>query len=315
VPVLTSPSEPNWRLRGALLLVFVVLVFISLIATAAQPRATQIAITSATSRPPSPSHISPTPAAPTTTTVPGAVTGGVTRAVAGDGCGLSLVGGPDTAAVGHCTVLEIGDSLGNDLGWGLARSISPASGINLVQMDKSSTGLANTSFYNWPAQLASDLATYHPQLVLVCLGGNDEQGMEINGSAVQFPSQAWQAAYLSRVRDLIDQATAAGAYVMWIGMPVMQQPQYSEGMQVLNAIYRQAAAASDDATFVSTWSLFAGPGGGFESSGTVNGTPASLRQGDGIHFSFTGENVIATYVIHEMALVYHVPIRPLSPAL
>jgi len=30
---------------------------------------------------------------------------------------------PALSAIGHCTVLEIGDSLGNDIGWGLARQL------------------------------------------------------------------------------------------------------------------------------------------------------------------------------------------------
>ena len=57
-------------------------------------------------------------------------------------------------AVGHCTVLEIGDSLGNDLGWGLARELGGERGLTLVQADRSSTGLVTTWFYDWPRHLA-----------------------------------------------------------------------------------------------------------------------------------------------------------------
>ena len=52
------------------------------------------------------------------------------------GCELSLSGGAPVLPVGSCTVLEIGDSLGNDLGWGLARELPSGSSLHLVQLDK-----------------------------------------------------------------------------------------------------------------------------------------------------------------------------------
>lgn len=259
----------------------------------------------------------PTTTVPTTTvpktTVPGAVSGPVGVLGAAGGCGLSLVARV-TAAVGHCTVLEIGDSLGNDLGWGLRRELAAASGLDLVQLDKSASGLANTGFYNWPAQLGADLRRYRPQLVVASLGGDDEQGMNVGGSAVQFGTAAWSAAYSARVRHLISEATASGAYLLWVGLPVMQPPYYDRGVALLDSLFRQAVASEPDATYVSTAALFSNPQGAFQSSAFVNGQPAALRQSDGIHYSFVGEDVLATYVIREMALIYHVTLAATNPA-
>ena len=36
----------------------------------------------------------------------------------------------------------------------------------------------------------------------------------------------------------------------------------------------------------------------------MNGVQTTLREPDGIHFSFAGEDVLATYVIREVALIY-----------
>jgi hypothetical protein len=48
--------------------------------------------------------------------------------------------------------------------------------------------------------------------------------------------------------------------------------------------------------------------------GDVNGNPENLREPDGIHYSFTGEDVIATYVIDEIASIFHVQLAPTNPA-
>lgn len=181
-------------------------------------------------------------------------------------------------------------------------------------MDKSSTGLANAWFYSWPAHLAAFLKEYHPQLVLVMLGGNDEQGIEIKGSAVQFGTPAWRSAELANVRKVVTEATSAGAYVLWVGMPIMQAASYSQGMSILNAIFEQGVTSEANATFVPTWSLFSNPAGQFEMQAAVNGVQTTLREPDGIHFSFSGEDVVATYILREMARIYHVALAPTSPA-
>lgn len=310
----------DWRLRGVL---FGILA--ALLATASVVQATPPAVQTVT--PPlqrrhhhsghaqtGTSNPQQTPGANTPPTVPGAVFGPVTRPRAGGGCGFSLSAQAASVPVGDCTVLEIGDSLGNDLGWGLQREVAKGSGLHLVQMDTSASGLVNTTYYDWPAHLADYLHEYHPQLVLVSLGGDDEQGMWVNDSAVQFPTAAWQSAYVDRVRSLVSEATASGAYVLWVGMPVMQPPYFNRGMELLNSIYQKVVISEPNTTFVSTWSLFANPQGVFQSTAVVNGKSASLRESDGIHYSYTGENVLATFVIHEMAQIYHVQIAPLHPA-
>jgi uncharacterized protein len=297
---------------SAALVVLVVVASVVSSTGAAKPRTSTTTTTTLPSRP-----TTTTPGEPTTTTVPGAYSGRVTLPAVGRGCGFALTSPPKAVGarpVGRCTVLEIGDSLGNDLGWGLGRHLAAGSGLNLVQMDKSSTGLSNSWFYNWSVHLAAYLKQYHPQLLLVMLGGNDEQGMEINGTAVPFGEPSWRSAYLAQVRHIVTEATSAGAYVLWVGMPIMQPPSYNQGMTILNALFEQGVISEANATFVPTWSLFSNPAGQFQTQADVNGVATTLREPDGIHFSFAGEDVIATYLIREMARVYHVVLRPTSPS-
>ncbi|MDE3203971.1 MAG: DUF459 domain-containing protein [Acidobacteriota bacterium] len=229
-------------------------------------------------------------------------------------CALSLDPHAATVAPGTCTVLEVGDSLGNDLGFGLRRQLPSSSGLTLVQLDKSSTGLANPGFWDWPAEMATYLAQYHPQLVVICLGGNDQQGIEVSGTALQFPSASWQSAYSARIRQMLNEATSAGAYVAWVGLPVMQQPSYAQGAALLDSLYQKAVATDADAIFIPTWSYMAGLGGAFASSAAVNGVRTTIRAADGVHLTYPGEDVLATYVIQQLASAMHVALAPATPA-
>jgi hypothetical protein len=210
-------------------------------------------------------------------------------------------------------VLEIGDSLGNDLGWGLARELGHERGVTLVQADRSSTGLVATWFYDWPAHLAALLARVHPDLTIVCLGGNDEQGLTSHGASYAFATPQWRTAYRSRVRAIDLLATRARSYVLWVGMPIMAPYGYRQGVAILNSIYRSVAAAVPGVTFVASWTLFA-DAGQYRASAPVNHVDAVLRASDGIHFTVVGENVFATYVAGVLAAVYHVPLALSEPA-
>jgi lysophospholipase L1-like esterase len=235
---------------------------------------------------------------------------------AGGGCGFTrgAAAGDGVAPAGHCTVVEIGDSLGSDLGWGLAREVAPSAGITLVQLDKSSTGLAVPSYFDWPAQLAMALPRYRPQLVVICLGGNDQQGIVVDGKPVQFGTPAWRTGYLARVHQLAAEATRAGAFVLWVGLPVMQQPTYDRGTQELDADFQAGIAGLPRAAYVSTRATFAGPTGAYASQGYVDGVTVGLRESDGIHLSLVGENVAASYVLQQVSALFDVRLAAVAPA-
>ncbi len=310
-------SPARWPLRIGLLVAFLALIVSTSVVATMRPtppaKSTSSSSTPATTAP----ATSTTVATPTTTTIPAAFSGPTRVTPVGHGCNFALGSTTVTVrsrVVGRCTVLEIGDSLGEDLGFGLEQVLVPSSGLNLVMLDKVSTGLANPWYYNWPVHLAADLTQYRPQLVVVMLGGNDQQGMMVNGCAVACGTAAWEKAYLSYIREIITETTSVGAYVLWIGLPIMQPVAYSQGAALLDSLYKVGVTTEADATFVPTWSLFSNPEGLFESAAAVNGVETTLRASDGIHFSPAGWDVLATYLSREMALIYHVKLVPTAPA-
>ena len=146
------------------------------------------------------------------------------------------------------------------------------------------------------------------------LGANDEQGMVVKGSSVAFASISWQWAYEDQIRRLDTLATNAGSRVLWVGLPVMEPNFYRQGVVVLNSLFAKVARSVPGVTFLPTWSLFADEHGAFQATALVNRVPTVVRSSDGIHFSYVGENVFATFVTDEIATLYHVRLKPLSPA-
>ncbi len=241
----------------------------------------------------------------------------ITQRLAAHGCHLRsapVTAAAERSAPGHCTVLEIGDSIGADLGWGLARELVGPQGLTLVAKDKSASGLAAKWYYNWSRQLSAMLARHHPDLVLVCVGGDDEQALAINGRSYDFNSPQWRTRYETLVREIDLIATRAGSYVLWVGLPIMQPAAYRAGVVALNGIYASVARSVPGVTYLSSWTLFANAHGHYRQGGVVNHVAAALRASDGIHFSLVGENVFATYVTVHLAATYHVRLAPVAPA-
>jgi hypothetical protein len=220
---------------------------------------------------------------------------------------------PSTASAVHpvngkVTVLEIGDSLGIDLGWGLQWALRNDSHVTLVQDAKGDTGLANTAYYNWPAALESELAQVHPQIVVVFLGGNDPQSFYQGNQLVTWGTPLWKRAYGERVTTIITEATSAGARVLWVGMPIMQPQHLSHEMAVQDAVYRAEASSHPGATYFSSWHLFATPSGQYNGGTTdVAGSVMPLRDADGIHLADGGLDLLGLAVVKEMQAIYKLP--------
>jgi hypothetical protein len=214
---------------------------------------------------------------------------------------------------GHVKILVVGDSLGTDLAGGLGWQLSKSKDVSLIQKGKSSTGLSNSGYFNWPHHLKTYLQQYHPQLVIVFLGGNDEQGIEANGHAYQFDTPGWRTQYAKAVASMMNEAVNAGSDVLWVGMPIMYPNGYRQGMQVINSIFASVAKNKSHVTFLPTWKFFASPNGQFRFNASVNGEVQAIRESDGIHPSAVGQNVLATYIIKEIHLLYGLHVSAAYP--
>ncbi len=193
-------------------------------------------------------------------------------------------------------VLEIGDSLGEDLGLGYNYFSHPL--VDVLQEAVGDTGLANEAYYYWPGELEAELHEYHPSVVMVMLGGNDGQSFVQDGQYVQFGTQLWHTDYSQRVSLMMDEAVSAGAWVLWVGMPdACNNAGFSNEMLTEDQVYEQQVAEHPGVSYLSAWDLFDGP---------PDGCRLDLRSDGFLHLDSNGMVDIAQAAIAAMHDDWHI---------
>jgi hypothetical protein len=230
-----------------------------------------------------------------------------------DGCNLNADTGVLRRELGNCKFLLIGDSLGNNLAYGMIPQLKNYPNLTFIRQAKASTGLSNPWFYNWPNNLATFLKTYKPNLVVVFLGANDRQDYVINGVRQVFGSDAWKKTYRANITKIAKAATSSGAYVLWIGMPIMKPFNYAKGITFIDQQFDAAVPLVPGAIYLPTRAFTADASGAYREGALVNGKYAQIRGEDGIHFTAMGQQVMATFVINSITRTYHVKLVPNNP--
>ena len=170
------------------------------------------------------------------------------------------------------------------------------------------TGLARPEVFNWPAYLASVVATSSPDAMVLTIGSNDDQTMTGEGGVGPLGSPEWQAEYRRRVGGLMDTVTGSGEVTLfWVGIPQMRNvTRYETRYKLINEIIKsEAELRPGKVFFVETSALLAGADGGYaDFKVRFDGTVIRLRAGDGIHFERAGADLIAGAVLKAMNEAY-----------
>ncbi len=195
-------------------------------------------------------------------------------------------------------VWVIGDSLAGPVGNALAARVHDAGLIRVQVHGEGGTGLASPGDFDWPAFVAENLPGAAADVVVVILGANDGQGLSSAGGWLEFGTPEWDARYRDLVGGFMDQLLAAAARVYWVGLPIMEGPNYDAHLRHISAILRWEASLRLEARFIAAYSLFQGADGGFafelpDESGTV----VTVRQPDGIHYTWAGADRMARRIL------------------
>lgn len=194
------------------------------------------------------------------------------------------------------TVLVVGDFIAGGLASGLAQAFAQTPGIKVEDRSEVSSGLVREDYFDWPDMLPAFADDVKPALIVISLGANDRQQINLAGSREKFRSEAWTSAYTDRVKAFAEQARGRGVPLLWVGMPSFQSASMSADMVVLNGIYR-AEAEKAGGQFIDIWDGFVDEDGKFITTGSdVNGQQVRLRGADGINLTAAGKRKMAFYV-------------------
>jgi len=234
----------------------------------------------------------------------GATAGGVaTGGPSADGSPASTATAPSTsvdtspvAGDGKQVVLIAGDSEAQGLGPALGQALAGGS-IEAVTDYKVSSGLTRPDFFDWPAHFQKKVAELRPDVVVVMVGGNDAQPIEIDGKAVAMDDPRWAEEYARRVGETMDFLSADGRTLVWVGVPNAEDDGFTKRLAVLREVMRSEAAKRPQVRFVDSWDLFSGPNGGYAAYIVDDDGQAKLmRANDGFHLNVTGAERLARAV-------------------
>ena len=193
-----------------------------------------------------------------------------------------------------------GDSLGQMLAGGLDDALADRAEVGVIHRAKGSTGLVNTSYYDWQKTIDGLLASKDPKdkidVAVMMIGVNDRQPIVQDGKTLKPGTDEWRAVYAKRVAAIDEAFAKKKVPLVWVGVPITKDDDFADDMAALNDIYRDAAAKTG-ATYVDTWEPFSDDNGDFAAYGPdINGQTMRLRSSDGIHFTKAGARKLAHFV-------------------
>jgi hypothetical protein len=143
---------------------------------------------------------------------------------------------------------------------------------------------------DWPARLKQQMSGGHYDVGVFMIGANDS-GMPMivaGGKSAMYPKKAWLEEYERRAKQIATIMLRAGVKrVYWLGMPIMPSLSESKKMRDLNRVFADVAASSPDIEYVDSYDLLSTRSGDLK---------ASLRSGDGVHYTDEGAQTVAKAV-------------------
>lgn len=220
--------------------------------------------------------------------------------------------GPTVPQLPWDVILESGDKIffvGDSLMQGVAPRVRQIlykrDNIDGVDLSKQSTGLAYPNFYNWPKVVAETLQQDHGiKAIVVYLGPNDPWDFPIPGRKkyLKFKSPEWERAYRGRIRNILLSAQQYNLPVIWLGAPCMRKDKLHKDMVYLNTLY-QSEVTRFNGHYIPTSDILGCSDAGYEAYAQTEKGNQKVRTNDGIHFTVTGQRLLADRIIAELIIL------------
>ncbi|WP_312222412.1 SGNH/GDSL hydrolase family protein [Rhizobium rhizoryzae] len=193
-------------------------------------------------------------------------------------------------------ILVVGDFGAMGVGQGLETAFEQDPSVKVIAKGSVASGLVRQDHYDWLSELPRMLEQEKPQIVVVMLGANDRQSMQVGAERERFRTDIWLKEYEERVTRLAKMVTDRKIPLLWVGLAAFESPSLTADAVTLNGIYR-SNVEEVGGEFVDIWDGFVDESGQFIVTGSdVNGQPARLRGADGVSFTDAGKRKLAFYV-------------------
>lgn len=205
-------------------------------------------------------------------------------------------------------MLVAGDSLSFEYGLAMGRL---ATSDPELEMEGAvdyhvATGISRPDFFNWPAELDTQMKARNPDVVVFMVGSNDDQSLAApDGHTYRPYTQGWKVEYSRRAAAVMDQVIATKRVIVWIGVPIVRDANRSHGYQLMNSLVKFQADARPDAYFLDPYKLFSDAQGNFQQYlPNDQNQLVKMRANDGIHFERAGGDRLAEATLRMLDRIY-----------
>lgn len=212
------------------------------------------------------------------------------------------------------TVLVVGDFVAGGLSEGLNVAFAADPNVRIADRSNGSSGFVREDHFDWPGQIAGIIEAEKPAAILIVIGANDRQQMQVGEANLTPRSEAWTREYSARAANFASAVSQTHVPLVWVGTTPFKPPKAASDMLALNEIYRKVAA-DVGAEFVDVWEGFVDENGAFVTTGPdISGQPVRLRAGDGVNFTDAGKRKLAYYTEKTLRRLLGEGIGPPGPA-
>ncbi len=195
-----------------------------------------------------------------------------------------------------------GDSLGQFMAAHIAYRIAPPDRTD-IQIDYHiSTGLARPDYFDWPARLTSVISGEdRPEAIVYMVGGNDDQAMKFQNTALEVSTPEWREEYRRRVGLMMDVTAYADTRLIWVLLPPMQEERREIISNEINTIVTEQAEQRPWVSVIDIDDLFVDDAGIYSQFvRDPSGEQQLARQADGVHITETGSRWVADRLWEEI---------------
>jgi hypothetical protein len=197
-----------------------------------------------------------------------------------------------------------GDSLVAVPGGSIERAVPGGGAIEIVGVEsRVATGLGRPDVYNWYTRFREVIVELRPDVVVLSFGSNDGHdylsGVPEGRELGPLGSPTWLREYRRRIEGVMRQFHAAGAYVVWLGLPKTRGEGRNRGFRVVNSVLRAVAASNpEQGEYVDTWRMFTNRFRSYvDYRRNTHGKLVRLRGTDGVHYAPAAGDLLARHLL------------------